>query len=205
MYTPPEADSTRDDLQYYEHEIDPKDDWMVKTKKEWSDLLRVPSNPLDLAVLRLTNLERNIERRYLKEPLWNLSEVVRLAPLTPPPGGEEVPLDAVRWVFKKNFFSLHQNKSLFQILQYVICALELIRHVFVCLCSLESEITPRLRTWRQALDRCRSASQLSLCLLQLEKAIAWERSIVKVVRAHTHPLNFTACASIILFLIYNII
>ncbi|RXN30890.1 bromodomain adjacent to zinc finger domain 2A-like protein [Labeo rohita] len=141
MYTPPEADSTRDDLQYYEHEIDPKDDWMVKTKKEWSDLLRVPSNPLDLAVLRLTNLERNIERRYLKEPLWNLSEVVRLAPLTPPPGGEEVPLDAV---------------------------------------SLESEITPRLRTWRQALDRCRSASQLSLCLLQLEKAIAWERSIVKV-------------------------
>ncbi|KAL1249662.1 hypothetical protein QQF64_020667, partial [Cirrhinus molitorella] len=141
MYTPPEADSTRDDLQYYEHEIDPKDDWMVKTKKEWSDLLRVPSNPLDLAVLRLTNLERNIERRYLKEPLWNLSEVVRLAPLTPPPGGEEVPLDAV---------------------------------------SLESEITPRMRTWRQALDRCRSASQLSLCLLQLEKAIAWERSIVKV-------------------------
>ncbi|XP_043080112.1 bromodomain adjacent to zinc finger domain protein 2A isoform X2 [Puntigrus tetrazona] len=141
MYTPPEADSTRDDLQYYEHEVDPKDDWIVKTKKEWSDLLRVPSNPLDLAVLRLTNLERNIERRYLKEPLWNLSEVVRLAPLTPPPGGEEVPLDAV---------------------------------------SLESEITPRMRTWRQALDRCRSASQLSLCLLQLEKAIAWERSVIKV-------------------------
>ncbi|XP_059397285.1 bromodomain adjacent to zinc finger domain protein 2A-like isoform X2 [Carassius carassius] len=141
MYTPPEADSTREDLQYYEHELDPKDDWMVKTKREWYDLLRVPSNPLDLAVLRLTNLERNIERRYLKEPLWNLSEVVRLAPLTPPPGGEEVPLDAV---------------------------------------SLESEITPRLKTWRQALDRCRSASQLSLCLLQLEKAIAWERSVVKV-------------------------
>ncbi|KAI4896516.1 hypothetical protein NFI96_029530 [Prochilodus magdalenae] len=141
MYTPPEPDSTRDDLQYYEHEVDPRDDWMVKTKKEISDLLRVPSNPLDLAVLRLTNLERNIERRYLKDPLWNLSEVVRLAPLTPPPSGEEMPLDAV---------------------------------------SLESEITPRLRTWRQALDRCRSASQLALCLLQLEKAIAWEKSIVKV-------------------------
>ncbi|XP_067303017.1 bromodomain adjacent to zinc finger domain protein 2A [Pseudorasbora parva] len=141
IYTPPEPDSTREDLQYYEHEVDPKDDWMVKTKKEWSDLLRVPSNPLDMAVLRLANLERNVERRYLKEPLWNLAEVVRLAPLTPPPGGEDVPLDAV---------------------------------------SLESEITPRLRTWRQGLDRCRSASQLSLCLLQLEKAIAWERSIIKV-------------------------
>ncbi|KAL7864396.1 hypothetical protein AOLI_G00158160 [Acnodon oligacanthus] len=141
MYTPPEPDSTRDDLQYYEHEVDPRDDWIVKIKKEWSELLRVPSNPLDLAVLRLTNLERNIERRYLKDPLWNLSEVVRLAPLTPPPGGEEMPVDAV---------------------------------------SLESEITPRLRTWRQALDRCRSASQLALCLLQLERAIAWEKSIVKV-------------------------
>ncbi|XP_051516056.1 bromodomain adjacent to zinc finger domain protein 2A-like isoform X1 [Myxocyprinus asiaticus] len=141
IFTPPEADSTREDLQYYEHEVDPRDDWMVRTKKDWSDLLRVPNNPLDLAVLRLTNLERNIERRYLKEPLWNLAEVVRLAPLTPPPGGEEVPLDAV---------------------------------------SLESEITPRLRTWRQALDRCHSASQLSLCLLQLEKAIAWERSVIKV-------------------------
>lgn len=55
----------------------------------------MPNNPLDLAVLRLANLERNIERRYLKEPLWNLSEVVKLAPLTPPPG-EEVPMDVVR-------------------------------------------------------------------------------------------------------------
>lgn len=141
IFTAPEPDSTREDLQYYEYEVDPRDDWMVRTKKDWSDLLRLPNNPLDLAVLRLTNLERNIERRYLKEPLWNLAEVVRLAPLTPPPGGEEVPLDAV---------------------------------------SLESEITPRLRTWRQGLDRCRSASQLSLCLMQLEKAIAWERSVIKV-------------------------
>ncbi|XP_076839802.1 bromodomain adjacent to zinc finger domain protein 2A isoform X2 [Brachyhypopomus gauderio] len=141
VFTVPEPDSTRDDLQYYEHEVDPRDDWIVKTKREWVDLLRVTSNPVDLAVLRLTNLERNIERRYLKEPLWNLAEVVRLAPLTPPPGGEDIPLDVV---------------------------------------SLESEITPRLRIWRQGLNRCRSASQVSLCLLQLERAIAWEKSIVKV-------------------------
>lgn len=47
--------------------------------------------------------------------------------------------------------------------------------------SLESEITSRLRTWRQALDRCRSAPQVCLCLLQLEKAIAWERSVTRVV------------------------
>ncbi|XP_028849614.1 bromodomain adjacent to zinc finger domain protein 2A isoform X2 [Denticeps clupeoides] len=140
VYTLPEPDSTRQDLEFYEHEVDPRDDWIVKTKKEWSDMLRIPNNPLDLAVLRLANLERNIERRYLKEPLWNLSEVVRLAPLTPP-HGEEAQMDVG---------------------------------------SMETEITPRLRTWRQALDRCRSAAQLSLCLLQLERAIAWERSIVKV-------------------------
>uniref|UniRef100_A0A674ESE9 Bromodomain adjacent to zinc finger domain, 2A n=1 Tax=Salmo trutta TaxID=8032 RepID=A0A674ESE9_SALTR len=140
-YTVPEVDSTRDDLQYYEHDVDPRDDWIVRTKKEWSDLPRVASHPLDLAVLRLANLERNIDRRYLKEPLWNLAEVVRLAPLTP----EESQMGQMDVM------------------------------------SLESEITPRLRTWRQALDRCRSAPQLCLCLLQLEKAIAWERSVVKVV------------------------
>uniref|UniRef100_A0A3Q3KDQ3 Uncharacterized protein n=1 Tax=Monopterus albus TaxID=43700 RepID=A0A3Q3KDQ3_MONAL len=120
-YTIPDPDSTRDDLQYYEHDADPRDDWIVRTKKEWSGLPRIATHPLDLAVLRLANLERNIERRYLKEPLWNPAEVI-----------------------------------------------------------LESEITSRLRTWRQALDRCRSAPQLCLCLLQLEKAIAWERSVTKV-------------------------
>uniref|UniRef100_A0AAV2LZN8 Bromodomain adjacent to zinc finger domain protein 2A n=1 Tax=Knipowitschia caucasica TaxID=637954 RepID=A0AAV2LZN8_KNICA len=139
-YTVPDPDSTRDDLQYYEHEADPKDDWTIRTKKEWSGLPRIPTHPLDLAVLRLTNLERNIERRYLKEPLWNPAEVIRLAPLTPTPG-EEQPMDMF---------------------------------------SLENEITSRLRTWRQALDRCRSAPQVCLCLLQLEKAIAWERSVTKV-------------------------
>ncbi|XP_044068494.1 bromodomain adjacent to zinc finger domain protein 2A isoform X2 [Siniperca chuatsi] len=139
-YTIPDPDSTRDDLQYYEHDADPQDDWIVRTKKEWSGLPRIATHPVDLAVLRLANLERNIERRYLKEPLWNPAEVMRLAPLTPTPG-EEHPMDVI---------------------------------------SLESEITSRLRTWRQALDRCRSAPQVCLCLLQLEKAIAWERSVTKV-------------------------
>ncbi|CAJ1084829.1 bromodomain adjacent to zinc finger domain protein 2A isoform X1 [Xyrichtys novacula] len=139
-YTIPDPDSTREDLQYYEHDADPQDDWIVRTKKEWSGLPRIATHPLDLAVLRLANLERNIERRYLKEPLWNPAEVMKLAPLTPTPG-EEMTMDVI---------------------------------------SLESEITSRLRTWRQALDRCRSAPQLCLCLLQLEKAIAWERSVTKV-------------------------
>lgn len=94
-YTIPDPDSTRDDLQYYEHEADPRDDWIVRTKKEWSGLPRIATHPLDLGVLRLANIERNIERRYLKEPLWNPAEVMRLAPLTPSPG-EEHPMDVIR-------------------------------------------------------------------------------------------------------------
>lgn len=37
---------------------------------------RETTNPLDLAVLRLTELEQNLERRYLREPLWPPHEVV---------------------------------------------------------------------------------------------------------------------------------
>ncbi|KAF3860706.1 hypothetical protein F7725_000961 [Dissostichus mawsoni] len=74
-YTIPDPDSTRDDLQYFEHEADPRDDWIIRTKKEWSGLPRFGTHPVDLAVLRLANLERNIERRYLKEPLWNIAEL----------------------------------------------------------------------------------------------------------------------------------
>lgn len=94
-YTIPDPDSTRDDLQYYEHDANPHDDWIIRTKKEWSGLPRIATHPVDLAVLRLANLERNIERRYLKEPLWNPAEVMRLAPLTPTPG-EEHPMDVIR-------------------------------------------------------------------------------------------------------------
>ncbi|KAK7881660.1 hypothetical protein WMY93_030069 [Mugilogobius chulae] len=123
---------------------DPEQDDLGPSAQRRSGLGLSPDSPRTPAgpgpVLRLTNLERNIERRYLKEPLWNPSEVIRLAPLTPTPG-EEQPMD-----------------------------------VF----SLENEITSRLRTWRQALDRCRSAPQVCLCLVQLEKAIAWERSVTKV-------------------------
>lgn len=96
VFTAPEPDSIREDLQYYEHEMDPREDWMMRSKKEWWDFLRVPTNPLDLAVMRLTNLERNIERRYLKGPLWNLAEVMRLAPLTFPTEGEEIAMDTIR-------------------------------------------------------------------------------------------------------------
>ncbi|XP_058869174.1 bromodomain adjacent to zinc finger domain protein 2A-like isoform X2 [Acipenser ruthenus] len=144
-WTCPDPDSTREDLVYFEHPVDPLDDWIIKTKKELCECLRVPTHPLDLAVQRLANLEHNIERRYLKEPLWNLNEVIADKGTPPPPPSVEDGTDSASGTQ-----------------------------------GVESEITPRLRLWRQALDRCRSGAQVSLCIQQLERAIAWERSIVKV-------------------------
>ncbi|XP_053311659.1 bromodomain adjacent to zinc finger domain protein 2A [Spea bombifrons] len=137
-WTPPSLDSVRSDLKYFEHHLEATDDITVKVKKE-EPLYREPCNPLDLAVLRLLDLEQNVERRYLKEPLWVLSEVQHeKAVLTDP----ENPLSTT---------------------------------------EIEYSITPRLRLWRQTLERCRSAAQVSLCLQQLERSVAWERSVNKVI------------------------
>ncbi|KAG2467559.1 BAZ2A protein, partial [Polypterus senegalus] len=140
-WTCPEPDSVREDLRYFEHHVEPLDDWIIKTKKEVLDYLRVPTHPLDLAVQRLAALERNIERRYLKEPLWNVNDVIldKAVTLT----GQDTDVTA---------------------------GLE----------SFEQGMTARLRVWRQSVERCRSGAQLALCILQLERTIAWERSVVKV-------------------------
>ncbi|CAM9948582.1 unnamed protein product, partial [Bubo scandiacus] len=108
-------------------------------RRDGLPLRRERTNPLDLAVLRLAALEQNVERRYLKEPLWPLHEVVvEKAVLS---GPEELSLGPTEIAY---------------------------------------EITPRVRTWRQTLERCRSAAQVSLCIYQLEKSIAWEKSVNRV-------------------------
>lgn len=38
-----------------------------------------------------------------------------------------------------------------------------------------------MKVWRKALSEVRSAAQLAMCIQQLQKSIAWERSIMKVV------------------------
>ena len=45
----------------------------------------------------------------------------------------------------------------------------------------EEELAPGMKTWRRALSEVSSAAQLALCLQQLHRSIAWERSIMKVV------------------------
>lgn len=49
-----------------------------------------------------------------------------------------------------------------------------------------------MRLWHKALREVRSSAQLSLCIQQLQKSIAWERSIMKVVSdASFHCLSFS--------------
>lgn len=56
--------------------MEPLEDITVRSRRDGLPLCRERTNPLDLAVLRLAALEQNVERRYLKEPLWPLHEVV---------------------------------------------------------------------------------------------------------------------------------
>lgn len=42
---------------------------------EKGGVIRHPDNPLDIAVTRLANLERNIERRYLRSPLGTTIQI----------------------------------------------------------------------------------------------------------------------------------
>ncbi|XP_048808381.1 bromodomain adjacent to zinc finger domain protein 2B isoform X11 [Lagopus muta] len=110
----PEPASEREDLVYHEHKsivrLHKKHDGDSAGGGEGStsSLERKSDNPLDIAVTRLADLERNIERRT------------------------------------------------------------------------DEDIAPGLRVWRKALSEARSAAQVALCIQQLQKSIAWEKSIMKV-------------------------
>ncbi|ELV12052.1 Bromodomain adjacent to zinc finger domain protein 2A [Tupaia chinensis] len=137
----PSPDSTREDLTYCEHLPDSQEEitWRGRGREGLAPQ-RKTTNPLDLAVMRLAALEQNVERRYLREPLWPAHEVVlEKALLTTPNGAPQGTPTEISY-----------------------------------------EITPRIRVWRQTLERCRSAAQVCLCLGQLERSIAWEKSVNKV-------------------------
>uniref|UniRef100_A0A8I6A6K9 Bromodomain adjacent to zinc finger domain, 2B n=1 Tax=Rattus norvegicus TaxID=10116 RepID=A0A8I6A6K9_RAT len=110
----PEPASEREDLVYFEHKsftkLSKEHDGELTGDEENSAhaLARKSDNPLDIAVTRLADLERNIERR------------------------------------------------------------------------VEEDIAPGLRVWRRALAEARSAAQVALCIQQLQRSIAWEKSIMKV-------------------------
>ncbi|MGH0154956.1 UNVERIFIED_CONTAM: hypothetical protein FKN15_054049 [Acipenser sinensis] len=143
----PEPHSEREDLVYYEHKpfakLQPEEDNVEKQDSSESSIVRHINNPLDIAVTRLAELERNIERRYLKSPLSttiqikldNVGTVTVPAPAPSSSGDGD---------------------------------------------GGEEDIAPGLKVWRKALSEVRSAAQVALCIQQLQKSIAWEKSIMKV-------------------------
>uniref|UniRef100_A0A7N8YKC4 Bromodomain adjacent to zinc finger domain 2B n=1 Tax=Mastacembelus armatus TaxID=205130 RepID=A0A7N8YKC4_9TELE len=72
-WTLPEPQSEREDLVYHENKLfsfpslEKKDQKETSTEELPGTMSRLHNNPLDIAVTRLAELERNIDRRYLKK------------------------------------------------------------------------------------------------------------------------------------------
>uniref|UniRef100_UPI00398F88FF bromodomain adjacent to zinc finger domain protein 2A-like isoform X2 n=1 Tax=Pristiophorus japonicus TaxID=55135 RepID=UPI00398F88FF len=141
-WTSPDTDSTRDDLVYFDQQWLMLGNGTVKDEEKL-ELMRRNNNPLDLAVTRLAMLELNVERRYLKEPLW-----------IPVPGK----LESAGTVSSTPAECVNDAE------QY----------------SNEGHISPGLCVWRETLLKCTNAAQVFMCIQQLERAIAWEKSVMKV-------------------------
>ncbi|XP_067880764.1 bromodomain adjacent to zinc finger domain protein 2A-like isoform X2 [Heterodontus francisci] len=141
-WTSPDTDSTRDDLVYFDQQWLISGDGKVKDEEEM-ELMRRNNNPLDLAVTRLATLELNVERRYLKEPLW-------------------IPVSGKL----ENAGTVSSNPAE--------CVNNAEQH------SNEGHISPGLSVWRETLLKCTNAAQVFMCIQQLERAIAWEKSVMKV-------------------------
>ncbi|XP_021121436.1 bromodomain adjacent to zinc finger domain protein 2B isoform X4 [Heterocephalus glaber] len=145
----PEPASEREDLVYFEHKSFTKlckehdEELTGEEENSVHALERKSDNPLDIAVTRLADLERNIERRYLKSPLSTTIQIKldNVGTVTVPAPAPSVSGDGD---------------------------------------GIEEDIAPGLRVWRRALSEARSAAQVALCIQQLQKSIAWEKSIMKV-------------------------
>uniref|UniRef100_A0A4W6CZP6 Bromodomain adjacent to zinc finger domain 2B n=1 Tax=Lates calcarifer TaxID=8187 RepID=A0A4W6CZP6_LATCA len=152
-WTYPDPQSEREDLVYYEHKPPTKSTPASAADKDSKEhpeergekggVMRHPDNPLDIAVTRLADLERNIERRYLRSPLGTTIQI-RLDNV----GTVTVPAPAP---------STSADRE-----------------------GGEEEVAHGMKVWRKALSEVRSAAQLAMCIQQLQKSIAWERSIMKV-------------------------
>ncbi|XP_066882244.1 bromodomain adjacent to zinc finger domain protein 2B isoform X20 [Kogia breviceps] len=145
----PEPASEREDLVYFEHKSFSKlckehdGEFTGEEESSAHALERKSDNPLDIAVTRLADLERNIERRYLKSPLSTTIQIKldNVGTVTVPAPAPSISGDGD---------------------------------------GIEEDIAPGLRVWRRALSEARSAAQVALCIQQLQKSVAWEKSIMKV-------------------------
>ncbi|KXJ04977.1 Bromodomain adjacent to zinc finger domain protein 2B, partial [Exaiptasia diaphana] len=108
------------------------------------------TNPLSIAATRLAALEQAIERRYFKHPFRDDKLQIPSNIGTALAPGE-VPTDASN-------VEEYPTKTP----------------------AAKLNITPALRTWRNAVAGVTNASQLSMCMTLFTSCIAWEKSIMKV-------------------------
>ena len=125
------------------------DIYVSRERLTCSDIQAKGSDVLDEAKYLLIEIERNIERRYLKHPFVRKYEI-NLSPLN-----------------RINQNSTYQHTS------------ETSSNEIVSSFKYE-EVPQQLERWRRTINESRTPAQLALCLTQLERCIAWERSIIKV-------------------------
>jgi hypothetical protein len=121
----------------------------ARTRLTYSDIQAKGSDVLDEAKHLLLEMERNIERRYLKHPFVRKYEI-NLSSLN----------------------RINQNSAYHHTLENstseIVSSLQ------------QDEVPQQLERWRRTVTESRTPAQLALCLAQLERCIAWERSISRV-------------------------
>ncbi|CAF1608185.1 unnamed protein product [Adineta ricciae] len=122
---------------------------IVRRRLSYSDIQAKGSDVLDEAKHLLTELERNIERRYLKHPF------VRKC---------EINLSSLNRINQNSTYHHTLDNSTNEIVSS----------------SKYDEVPQQLERWRRTVNESRTSAQVALCLTQLERCIAWERSILRV-------------------------
>ncbi|CAF0760101.1 unnamed protein product [Didymodactylos carnosus] len=109
-----------------------------------NDILLKGYEPLQEAKHVLSEIERNIERRYLKHPFVRKHELNLTS------------LSRTNHINNNNSYSNDPP-------------------------SKYDDAPQQLERWRRTINETRTPAQLALCLSQLERCIAWEKSIMKVI------------------------
>ncbi|CAF0885829.1 unnamed protein product [Rotaria sp. Silwood1] len=115
----------------------------------YTDIQAKGSDILDEAKHLLTDIERNIERRYLKYPFARKYELN---------------LSSLNRINQHSTYHHTLENSTNEIVSS----------------SKYDEVPQQLERWRRTVNESRTPAQLALCLTQLERCIAWERSIMRV-------------------------
>ena len=131
-------------LQCRSYDINP-----TRKRLTFSDIQAKGSDILDEAKHLLIEIERNIERRYLKHPFVRKYELN---------------LSSLNRINQHSTYHHTLENSTNEIVSS----------------SKYDEVPQQLERWRRTVNESRTPAQLALCLTQLERCIAWERSIMRV-------------------------